>query len=307
VGFKSIPDLKSIYEQVMLTDPKSERYKKLLSKYLVQAETWLKTARQSQAEEKPLAAMPAYPKELLSLTHHQQPSTLYNGMVHALVPFATRGAIWYQGESNHVEGKLYTQKMKALIDGWRSVWQQDDFPFYYVQIAPYHYGNENPFVLAEFWEAQTDALSIPHTGMVVTNDIGNIKDIHPTNKQEVGRRFGLIAMANVYGRKELVYSGPSFKSMAIEGNQLRISFDHIGGGLASRDGKPLTHFELLGKEIDFVKATAIIDGNDLLVSSPEVKEPLAVRFAWHKNAEPNLMNKEGLPAGAFRAGEVPKR
>ena len=307
VGFEPVPDLKSIYEQVMLTDPKSAGYKKLLSEYLAQAEVWLKTARQALAEEASLAAMPPYPKELRALTHHQQPSTLYNGMVHALVPFAIRGAVWYQGESNHREGKLYTEKMKALIGGWRAVWQQGDFPFYYVQIAPYQYGSENPFILAEFWEAQAAALSIPSTGMVVTNDIGNTNNIHPRNKQEVGRRLGLIALAKVYGREGLVCSGPTFKSMAIEGNRIRLSFDHVGSGLASRDDKALTHFELIGKETDFVKATAVIDGSDVLVSSPEVKQPMAVRYAWHKNAEPNLMNKEGLPATPFRAGEVPKR
>jgi len=177
---------------------------------------------------------------------HGQPTTLYNAMIHPLVPFAIRGAIWYQGESNHVEGKLYTEKMKALIQGWRQLWGSE-LPFYYVQIAPYVYGSENPAVLAEFWEAQSAALEIPNTGMVVPSDIGNYKDIHPKNKQEVGRRLALLALKNVYGQSDLVCSGPTFKDMVLEGDKIRVRFDNIGVGLASRDGKPLNWFEVIGE------------------------------------------------------------
>ena len=306
-GFGSVPALKSIHEQVLLKDPKSDAYKARLTKYIEDAEVWIATARQALAGEADLKPMPPHPAELLPFTSHQHPCMLYNGMVHGLVPFAFRGAIWYQGESNRRDGKLYTEKMKALISGWRQVWQRDDMPFYYVQIAPYRYGNENPFVLAEFWEAQAAALEVPHTGMVVTNDIGEIGNIHPKNKQEAGRRLGLIALAKTYGRKGLVCSGPTFKNMAVEGDKIRLRFDHAASGLASRDRKPLTWFEIIGKDTDFVNATAAIDGDSVVVSSPEVKQPAAVRFAWHRNAEPNLMNKEGLPARPFRAGDVPVR
>ena len=125
---------------------------------------------------------------------------LYNGMIHALVGFPIRGAIWYQGESNHTEGMLYLEKKKALINGWRELWGQGDFPFYYVQIAPFQYGNEDPTILAKFWEAQAAVQQIPNTGMVVINDIATLNDIHPPNKQDVGLRLALLALKNDYGK-----------------------------------------------------------------------------------------------------------
>lgn len=144
--------------------------------------------------------------------------------------------------------------------------------------------------------------------MVVINDIGNLKDIHPANKQDVGRRLAAWALAKNYGKREVVFSGPTFKTLSIEGNKLRITFDHVAGGLASRDGKPLTWFEIIdADEGGFVAADARIEGASLVLSSPEVKRPVATRFAWNMLAEPNLMNSAGLPAGAFRAGDVPKR
>ncbi len=226
-------------------------------------------------------------------------------MIHPLVPFGIRGAIWYQGESNHVEGKLYTEKMKALIQGWRQLWGRE-LPFYYVQIAPFPYGNESPAVLAELWEAQSAALEIPNTGMVVTSDIGDYNDIHPKNKQEVGRRLALLALKNVYGQSDVVCSGPTFKSMAIEGDKIRIRFDNVGGGLVSRDDKPLGWFEIIGRESDWSKADAAIEGDSVVLSSDKVKAPAAMRFAWDKSARPNLMNQEGLPASAFRSGKEPQ-
>ena len=182
-------------------------------------------------------------------------------MIHPLRPFPIRGAIWYQGESNCTEGMLYYEKMKALIAGWRKVLGWDDFPFLYVQIAPFDYGSE-PERLGTLWEAQTEALKIPNTGMAVINDIGNLKDIHPANKQEVGRRLALWALAKTYGQKGLEYSGPVFKALALEGNALRVTFDHAAGGLASRDGQPLNWFEVVdANEGGFVKAEARIDGS----------------------------------------------
>ncbi|NLY02053.1 MAG: sialate O-acetylesterase [Rhodopirellula sp.] len=307
VGFTLDEALADIHKQVLLTDPSSDLYKESLRKYMGDAAGWLKTAEEAIREENVLEPMPAYPQELRPFTSHQQPTMLYNAMIHPLVPFAIRGAIWYQGESNHTEGNLYAKKTLALVGGWRKVWNQNELPLYYVQIAPFQYGNENPFILAEFWEAQAAALAIPGTGMAVINDIGNLADIHPKNKQEVGRRLALLALKNTYGQKDLVASGPTFRSMEIDGRRIRIHFDHTGSGLASRDGKPLSHFELIGEDTDFVPAEAVIEGDSVVVSSPKVEKPMAIRFAWHKLAEPNLMNKEGLPAGAFRAGEVPQR
>jgi sialate O-acetylesterase len=229
----------------------------------------------------------------------QTPTRLYNGMINPLVPFAIRGAIWYQGESNLGEGMLYFEKMKALITGWRSVWNEGDLAFYYVQLAPYHYGTPDPTALPKIWEAQTAALSIPDTGMAVTNDIGNIKDIHPKDKQDVGKRLALWALAKNYG-KQIVYSGPLYKSMSVEGLNIRVKFDYVGGGLAGRGAKPLNWFKIAGEDRKFVDAVAKIDGDSILVSSTQVAKPAAVRFAWDQVAEPNLANIEGLPASAFR-------
>ena len=232
---------------------------------------------------------------------------LYNAMIHPIVPYAIRGAVWYQGESNNGEGMLYFDRMKALVGGWRAVWGQGEFPFYHVQIAPYNYTKKGPEVdrattsLAELWEAQTEsAKQIPHTGMVVTNDVGEVNDIHPKNKQAVGNRLALLALAKVHGKKDLVYSGPVFTGHTVEGNRVRLKFEHTGGGLVARDGKPLNWFEIAGADGKFVPAEAVIDGKDVVVSAAGVPEPKNVRFAFSQIAEPNLMNKEGLPAGAFR-------
>jgi sialate O-acetylesterase len=184
-----------------------------------------------------------------------------------------------------------------MIKNWRDDWKQGDFPFYFVQIAPYK--GQNP----EIRQAQLIAMkNTADTGMVVTTDIGNPNDIHPKNKQDVGKRLALWALAKTYGRQDIVYSGPIYKRMKVEGDKIRIFFDHIGGGLVAKDG-PLTHFTIAQKEGDFVPATAVIDGNDIVVSSQDVKELAAVRFGWENAAEPNLFNKEGLPASPFRTDD----
>ncbi|MBI5833283.1 MAG: 9-O-acetylesterase [Armatimonadetes bacterium] len=310
-SFSLLPELADIAARVQAADPKNPAYQAKLTAYIKALTDWTEAARTAMAAGKPIAPAPAFPAELQSLASgdqpQQQPTTLYHGMVEGLVPFGLKGAIWYQGESNHGEGKLYTAKTEALVRGWRTVFQNPDMPFYWVQIAPFNYGAEPPQVMAEFWEAQAAALKLPNTGMVVTNDISEYNDIHPRNKQEVGRRFALLALKGAYGRKDVVADGPVFKSMALEGDKIRLRFDNVGGGLVSRDDKPLTWFQVIGEETDFEDATAVIDGDSVLVSCPKVPKPLAVTYAWSKMAEPNLANKEGLPARPFRAGEVPKR
>ncbi len=231
--------------------------------------------------------------------NHQSPLALYNGMIAPLVPYTIRGAIWYQGESNNGEGMLYYEKMKALIAGWRSIWGKEDLPFYFVQLAPYRYGGD-PTRLAGIWEAQVATLADPHVGMAVTVDIGNVKDIHPRNKQDVGKRLALWALAKLYGKDDLVYSGPLYKSMEVDGDKIRIAFDHVGGGLVSRDGEPLSWFTIAGEDKNFVEANAVIDGDQVVVSANGVTAPVAVRLGWHQEAEPNLSNKDGLPASPFR-------
>ena len=221
----------------------------------------------------------------------------YNGMVAPLATYGIRGAIWYQGESNWKDGYDYFPKQKALIESWRKAWGQGDFPFYIVQIAPLKYGLE-PHSLPRLWEAQAATLSIPNTGIASTMDVGDVNDIHPRDKRSVGERLALWALAKDYGR-DIVYSGPHYKSMKIEGNKIRISFDHTGSGIESRDGKPLSHFEIAGEAV-YVPAKAVIEGKTIVVSSDKVAKPMAVRFAWQDVAQPNLQNKDGLPAYPFR-------
>jgi sialate O-acetylesterase len=226
---------------------------------------------------------------------------MYNGMIAPLMPVAIRGVIWYQGESNVGEGMAYRDKKERLIKGWRDIWGKD-MPFYFVQIAPwsrYRAGS-----LAPLWEAQAASLKIPHTGMAVTTDlVDDIKDIHPKNKLDVGNRLALWALAKTYGKKDLVYSGPLYKSMKVDGNKVRLSFAHVGGGLKSRDDKALTEFEIAGKDGKFVPAEATIEGDTVVVQAKDVSEPVQVRFGWRNMANPNLSNKEGLPASPFQTNE----
>ncbi|MBN2578639.1 MAG: 9-O-acetylesterase [Pirellulales bacterium] len=240
---------------------------------------------------------------LQGLLQDQHAAQLYNGMVAPLIPFAIRGAIWYQGESNSPRAYQYRTLFPAMICNWRKDWSQGDFPFGFVQIAPFRYERQDPVCSAELREAQLMTLQkVPNTGMAVTMDIGNPQDIHPKNKQDVGRRLALWALAKVYG-KDGVYSGPIYKSMAVEGDKVRLTFDHVGGGLVSRDGKPLTEFTIAGADQKFVPATAEIDGPNVVVSSPEVPHPVAVRFAWRDDSVPNLSNRDGLPASSFRTDD----
>ena len=305
-GFAAVPALAAIHEQVSGTLPTHEKFQATLRAHLDDVSKWLAAANEAAEKKISVAATPVFPASLQPLTAHTAPTALYNAMISPLVGYGMRGAIWYQGESNHDEGPLYTEKKKALLAGWRQQWGLGDFPFYFVQIAPYNYGQEDPSILARFWEAQTACLDIPKTGMVVTNDIGNINDIHPTNKQEVGRRLALLALKNTYGKTDLVAEGPLFKSLTVEPGKLRLTFDNVASGLKSRDGKPLSNFELIGETAEFVPAVATIQGTDTLVlTAAGVKTPAAMRFAWHKLAEPNLANGAGLPSTAFRAGTVP--
>ena len=234
-------------------------------------------------------------------TTGSQSGGMYNGMIAPVKSFAIRGVVWYQGETNVIQknGLAYFDKMKALIEGWRSVWGSE-FPFYFVQIAPWS-GRYEEGQLPALWEAQVASLKIPRTGMAVTTDlVDNINDIHPRNKRDVGNRLALWALAKVYGQTDLVYSGPLYKSMAVDGNTVRLSFAHTGGGLQSRDGKPLSEFQIAGADGKFVPAEATIDDDTVVVQSPEVAAPTQVRFGWHKVANPRLRNKEGLPASPFQ-------
>ena len=265
------------------------------------AEAWTsRKSLESEASLKPMLDRWANPPEKQANSPHR-PAYLYNAMIAPVAPFAIRGAIWYQGESNVSRAYQYRTLFPLMIRDWRAAWGQADLPFGFVQLAPFRYGGQDPACCAELWEAQTMTLGLPNTGMAVTTDISDIKDIHPKNKQEVGLRLGLWALAKVYG-KDLVYSGPIYKSMAVEGNKVRVRFDHAAG-LKTRDGKEPSDFTIAGSDQTFQPAKTVIDGQTVVVSSEAVPQPVAVRFAWRDTAEPNLCNQAGLPASPFRTDQ----
>jgi len=230
-------------------------------------------------------------------------TVLFNGMIAPFIPYAIRGAIWYQGESivdaNTGGIALYPHVQATLIRDWRRLWGEGEFPFYIVQLAGQDAASNSPLVR----EAQATVLQLPNTGMAVATDIGERKNVHPKNKQDVGDRLARIAIANVYGRK-IEFSGPTFQSMNVEGNSIRINFSHADG-LVARDGI-LKWFTIAGADGKFVSATAKIDGKAVVVSSPEISAPIAVRYAWVNFPDGgHLYNAAGLPAAQFRT-DAPK-
>ena len=302
-GFAAVPALKEESDRVQLANPQSEAHQQRLQQALGELDQWHQAARTALQKGEAAPAAPNLPAELRGPQDLQHATALYNGMIHPIVPFAIRGAIWYQGESNMGDGMRYADRMKALVHGWREVWNQGDFPFYFVQIAPFLYADKPPEMAPEIWEAQTAAAqSIPNTGMAVINDVGDLNDIHPQDKRTVGLRLALLALANTYGQSGTVASGPVFKSIRSQGGKIQVEFDHTHGGLVTRDGKAPDWFEIIdAEEGGFVQAEARISGNSVILSSPAVKTPVGMRFAWSHVATPNLMNGKGLPAGAFRA------
>ena len=226
------------------------------------------------------------------------PSSLYNAMIYPLINYTIKGAIWYQGEANINDADTYTQLFPAMIKSWRKSWNIGDFPFYYVQIAPFNYENGNG-VSAYLREAQFKTLSLVNTGMAVTMDIGDAKNIHPKNKQDVGKRLSLWALNKTYQQKDVqVYSGPLYKKMTMEGNKIRLYFDYAQSGLMAKN--TLTGFTLSADNVNFIPAEAFIEGQTLIVSANAIDKPLAVRYAFTDTTSGTLFNKEGLPASSFR-------
>ena len=222
------------------------------------------------------------------------PSRLYNGMIHPLRQFKVRGCIWYQGESNTSRAEGYHQLFTTMIKQWRRAFN-DELSFYFVQLAPYRYGDVNSALLRE---AQLDTLKLPRTGMVVTTDIGNFTDIHPKNKREVGRRLSLHALANDYGL-DIAHSGPTYRACEIIGNEISVQFDH-SEGLKAKGGSPLRGFEIAGVDGVFAEAAARLDGKAVVIGASKVAMPRAVRYAFTNEADGNLVNAAGLPASSFR-------
>lgn len=229
-----------------------------------------------------------------------EPGVVYNGMIAPLLPYRIAGAIWYQGESNADTPESYRKLFGTLIESWRRDFD-NEFPFYYVQIAPYTYGKDTRAPLIR--EMQTQAMEIPKTGMVVVSDlVDDVKNIHPRDKQDVGKRLANRALAENYNVKGLVYKNPLYKSMKIEKARIRISFENVNSGLKST-GKEISCFEIAGADRIFKPAQVRIDGNEVLIWSKEVKTPVAVRFSWSNDAIGNLFSSEGLPVAPFRTDD----
>ena len=289
-------------------------------KTIADLEKWVADAKKNMADGKEVSNPPSiapHPNE--DFRGRCEVSCLYNGMINPLTPFAIKGVLWYQGENNGSEQQTYIEKLSALVGSWRKLWGYE-FPFYYVQLTILDKPNDDPSGGNLGWQAcrmgMLQALKvIPNSGMAVTIDVGDANDIHPRNKFDVGERLALWALAKDYGKTGLVYSGPLYKGMKIEGNNIRISFDSVGSGLMVAEKKglepakevksgTLKRFAIAGADKVWHWADAKIDDDTVVVSSPDLPAPVAVRYAYHINPEGcNLYNKEGLPASPFRTDD----
>jgi sialate O-acetylesterase len=227
-------------------------------------------------------------------------SRLYNGMIAPLTPYTIRGVLWYQGESNAGDPVRYLRDFPAMIQGWRKAWRQGDFPFFFAQLARINspYPDPGNTSWGPLREAQLMSLKIPNTAMVVTVDVTE-GELHPKNKQDIGKRFAIAAEALAYGKK-IEYSGPIYKSMTVEGDKIRVIFDHVGGGLVIKDTGKSTGFSIAGADGKLVWASAKVDGGSVLVWSSKIAKPVTVHYAWEDFPICNLYNQAGLPASPFR-------
>jgi sialate O-acetylesterase len=309
-SLRTNPDFVSILQR---HEEMIQKYRKVQADYDKSIQRWKEDVNSTQKTGKPQRPKPAAPCPLSP----NGASLLFNGMIAPLVPFAIKGVIWYQGESNVNRAKQYQTLFPSLISDWRTQWNQGDFPFLFVQLANFKVPPTwyDSIVWAELREAQLKTLSVPNTGMAITIDIGDANAIHPKNKQEVGRRLALWAMAKTYGHKGLQYSGPMYKNMKVEGNKIILQFDTD----CKATDDQLKWFTIAGADRKFVPAQAKIRTDDALVErnaqviqqmvtvwSPNVNEPVAVRYAWSDNPENcTLYGKTGLPASPFRTDDWP--
>lgn len=296
----AVPDLHPLLDR---WDQTIANYPQAKAKWDQDMVKWKEAADKAKTEGKPAPQRP-WPPQGTDSPH--RPGNLYNGMISPLIPYAIAGAIWYQGESNAGRAYEYRTLFPTMIQNWRKDWRQGDFPFLFVQLANFMQTRPDPVdsAWAELRESQTRTLSLPKTGMAVIIDIGEASDIHPKNKQDVGYRLALAAEKITY-KQNIVFSGPTYKSMKIEGDKVRLSFRNLGSGLVARDGETLKGFAVAGEDKKFVWADATIEGNTIVVRSDQVAKPVAVRYAWADNPVCNLYNKEGLPASPFRTDDFP--
>jgi sialate O-acetylesterase len=290
--------------------PLLDRWDTVIARYPMQKAIFDNTMEDWQRMETLTKEMgmnpPAKPRGPQGPDSPHRPASLYNAMISPLVPYANRGAIWYQGESNASRAYQYRTLFPLMINSWRDAWHTNDLSFYFVQLANFTPRLPDPADSdwAELREAQTMTMKLPKTGMAVIIDIGDAADIHPKNKQDVGTRLALWAEAKNYG-KNIEYSGPLYNGMKKKGNAIVVSFAHTKGGLATSDGGAPKGFAIAGEDKKFVWADAKIEGNKVVVSSASVAKPVAVRYAWANNPECNLVNGEKLPASPFRTDSWP--
>jgi len=299
-ALNSKKELKPIIENLELVKANYPEDKELYEKKIAE---WGK----AMTDGKPLPEMPLPPR---GPETRDYPSGLYNAMLFPMIPYGIRGAIWYQGESNSVRAWQYRTLFPTMIKDWRRAWKQGNFTFLFVQLANWETDtipvNRTWGSWAELREAQLMTLSLPMTGMAVTIDIGNANNIHPNNKWDVGKRLALAALHSTYDR-DVVYSGPIYKSMKKDGCTIRLSFKHVANGLSAGNAGQLNGFTIAGKDKIFYQADALIDGDKVVVSSGKVPDPVAVRYAWDDNPECNLYNSVDLPASPFRTDKWPEK
>lgn len=308
-ALNTLPGTKALVD-AMLKDEAAYDQAKADAAYATKLEQWKATLAAAKGkpdvDRKRLPKKPDVPKR--PLLTEGKPGVLFSAMIHPFIGYTLRGAIWYQGEGNAKAGAVpYDQTLPLMINDWRKRWN-DEFSFYYVQLASYRAPSTEPGT-PDPWAFTQDRMRLvlattPKTGMAITNDVGEANDIHPKNKKDPGERLARWALAKDYG-KELIYSGPLFKSSEVKGDAIRVTFDQAGAGLKSRDGSALKRFEIAGADKVWKWADAKMDGSDaVLVRSAEVKAPAAVRYAWASNPEgANLVNSDGLPASVFRTDD----
>jgi sialate O-acetylesterase len=295
---------KAVFEPILQRYQEAlAKYPQAMVKYKEDLDKWGQAAEKARKEGTQVPPRPSAP---LGPGHPWSPAGLYNAMIAPLLNYTIRGAIWYQGESNAGRAYQYRDLFRTMIESWWTGWGRTSFPFLFVQLANFHEVKPEPCDSdwAELREAQLMTLDLPSTGMAVIIDIGDARDIHPKNKQDVGKRLALWALAQTYG-KNVEYSGPLYQSMEKKGQQVVLHFDHVGGGLVAKGDGRLTGFALAGEDRKFVWAEARIEGDTVVVSSEKVADPVAVRYAWADNPVCNLYNKAGLPASPFRTDGWP--
>ena len=299
-GFNSVPEVANIARSVNAKIPGTKTHKEVSDKVIADYSNWLAAYKDAIAKGEQPPQPPAFPAEQKPFGRHQDPTVLYNKMLYGFVPYAVRGAIWYQGESNLGDKMLYKSKMQALLNGWKQVFRNPGLKLYFVQLAPYTYNNGDPTMLPQLREAQQAfADGEKDAGMAIISDaVHNVRDIHPADKEIVGKRLAYLALNRDYGRSDIKADSPRLKSSRVEGNKFILDFDFVESWKAP--GNTIPFFEVAGADCEFFPAQAEIDGTRLAVSSDKVSEPKSLRYMWNETNEGKLANEAGLVLGSFQ-------